>query len=146
MREMKFRAWDKTENRMHSRVESGIYQDPDEIIPFDNVLDFASYEVMQYTGLKDTNGKEIYEGDIVMQNSEPKDLGQVCFGEYGVRSIETEEVIDNAVGWYLKVLKTDAMSEVAPFCYDRVLNEYWIEKLNAVVVDNIYDRTEFLTT
>ena len=65
MREIKFRAWDNLENRMYENVQFGIYQDPDEIISFGDILSLARFEIMQYTGLKDENGKEIYEGDVV---------------------------------------------------------------------------------
>ena len=66
MREYKFRAWDKGAKKMRN----------DLLIYFDGKIGSYSteaayevmqseYVVMQYTGLKDCKGKEIYEGDIV---------------------------------------------------------------------------------
>ena len=89
MREIKFRAWDG--EKMVS---------PDHIDRWgnawwtENSIPTRSGTVMQYTGLKDKNGKEIYESDILRNkwiDVFGKDIGQkwqVKFGEYDNSDIE----------------------------------------------------------
>ena len=64
MREIKFRVWNDYSKHYTSLSEAALYGI---IRPYGNELKNVSNTEMvieQFTGLKDKNGKEIYEGDI----------------------------------------------------------------------------------
>lgn len=107
MREIKFRAWHKEENKM-IYPESGM------------VMEWIRG---QFTGLKDRNGKEIYEGDIV--NTAPY------------------------VDCIKKRMKIDTYWKKVEFYKDRIIpfdytEEYGSPAEECEVIGNIYENPELL--
>ena len=102
MREIKFRAWLKEERKMVN-VETlfiGINR-----LCFGNsktedlfFRDFEEVELMQYTGVKDKNGKEIYEGDITICKYGPQIAMEVKWVDEGFRTLGKYDG-DNYVGF-----------------------------------------------
>ena len=115
MRKLKFRAWDKRTNIMLSWGN---------LLHRYNSLDCLSFsflDIMQFSGLKDKNGKEIYEGDILLySNNALKNIVRPVVYKWGSFGIE-------------------GVSKGTHICFGNLLKEV-IE-----VIGNIYENPELLT-
>lgn len=132
-RKIKFRGWDREYEKMtYFDDEDYEYKPPlvfrlDQVFKkdsnYDDYEDFEynditdSVELMQFTGLHDKNGKEIYEGDIVKSFF-----------------VDTDEAGNEIYKYYIIEVK-----------YDEVLCSYKIDKfMNLEVIGNIYENKELL--
>lgn len=130
----KFRAWDKTRNEMNYRVMVGNCDTDDEnwtcpIIWIEyrkKWLHFDDYDsIMQSTGLKDKNGKEIFEGDVVRMRN-PRDRRQI--GMFQVVRVANSPML----GLLDKKLTTEIFN-----LYEHMRNYYEVK-------GNIYENPELL--
>ena len=133
----KFRAWIKTEKRM---IETDDLLDIDyenkeiatQQVYFENGLpddrdiycyDFDEIELMQSTGLKDKNGKEIFKGDIVRQvRTQPTTENETITGV--VTMIEA--------AWWI-------MNDC-----EQLASYLWSETDENEIIGNIYENLELL--
>lgn len=136
MREIKFRAWDDVKNRMYFIGEEddiGFNINSSGFIGFDLKEEYDSpfqklehLKYMQFTGLKDSLDKEIYEGDILCD----------CLNE------QSYEVIWDDYGMFLfRPIGVDERNQ-HPFDYydlDDVKSH-----ASTIVVGNIYENQELL--
>lgn len=105
MRTIKFRSWDNRNKIMD--IPNAIAND----------IDSDKYQIMQFTGLLDKNGKEIYEGDIATS-------------EFGIGTIE-----------YGKI------SKAPEFHFDTGHDDLWLwccKNSTLEVIGNIYENPELL--
>ena len=96
MRELKFRAWGKNIKEYLSQdgVEPYAYTLKD--ISDGPIYGIDGFIIEQYTGLKDKNGKEIYEGDIIREKWFDEDVRR---GENRVGKVEY--FTDGFVCWFV---------------------------------------------
>lgn len=126
MREIKFRAWLKKENKMvevkslHLGTRKIIYGYSETSQCYGNKsCSFDDIELMQCTDIKDRNEKEIYEGDIVKTNIDLMGIVRFDIGYY------FEWITDSLVSMWNKDVKV------------------WLE-WGLEVIGNIYENPELL--
>jgi len=118
MREIKFRAWIKSVKAMSDW--NTILKECDRF----SLLNDPNFQLMQFTGLLDKEGKEIYEGDILAPMA--NDFTPKYMGNWVV-------VYDG--GTFAAEGNSERISTWIP---------YWIPEMQVEVIGNIYENAELL--
>ena len=153
----KFRAWhDET---MHT--DSVIVHDGKVFLDWRQFLDYEvidGIELMQSTGLKDCNGKELFDGDIIefddticYEDESYGETNEVTGGEYDVKNLAVLKIQHGLVialrhYKYGGDLLKDNASEMMYSLYeeDIDLNEFLSNPTNFKIVGNVYQNKDLL--
>ena len=144
MSEIKFRAWDKLKKEMHpvTRLEfanKGVIGG--QFGWYGTGWVYDSFIIMQYTGLKDKNNKEIYEGDIISvpslykeeileDGSGPKDeYFQIC------KVVKQE-------GCFGIITKKDELFNKGFYSFREIKKDIGVNMYEIEIIGNIFDNPE----
>lgn len=119
----KFRAWDK-ENKEMLFVRQIDFMFEKVVLECYEQFFIDEVELMQYTGLRDKNGREIYEGDVVRY--------ECCFESY------VEEVIYDDKHCNFRTIDKDEKT----FSFDALISDFDVDCFE--VVGNKYENLELL--
>ena len=93
MKEFKMKAWLKKENKMVSIIGIDLnyqyirYTDDGNLFKDDyKIAEFKDIELLQFTGVKDNGGQELYEADVIKFNDGIDDI-------YGLISYDDEDAV-----------------------------------------------------
>lgn len=131
MRQIKFRVWDKASKSMMDLAEPAYREGFGQIIMYAPRPIENGFELMQFTGLLDKNGKEIYEGDVV--RTEVAGLKEIVVWRQHLKS-------GRAPGFYLDC--GDDECGACDFSF-KGRNKHYAEVTDEVI-GNIYENPELL--
>ena len=136
----RYRAWDSWRKRMS--VVDRIYIDTEGVRLYDDFgeywRDFRDVKLMQSTGLRDKNGKEVFDGDIL----EIQGIKMIVkFGSY--KYLETSKnngyilgVLHDGLGFYVECINATDPDNISPFEPETLKNSQ--------IIGNVFENPELL--